>query len=222
MTFNGYRILQAVTLIAVTAGPVVAAQPDGAIGVWIDQTGRGAVEVTNCGKNLCGRVVWLKDEKDVKGCGIQILGDVKPVAGGKWDGGWIYDPDEGAKYSVELTPLGADKLKVLGYSGSKFFSETMIWKRAPADLKKCGEARTVTAALPSELTTPSAQPASPETSNGPVAQTEAKADAPAENVPTSTSVDPVTVPSQPRKAGAKRDRECTVEFSSIQISFPCP
>ena len=106
------------------------------------------MEITECGANLCGRAVWIKDPKDSKGCGIQIIGNAKPVAGGKWDNGWIYDPDEDAKYSVELTPLAGDKLKVLGYSGSKFFSETMIWKRAPADLKRCDQTAAVTPAVP--------------------------------------------------------------------------
>jgi len=107
-------------------------------GLWYDHTGRGAVEITKCGPNLCGRVVWVQDAKNGKACGIQILGNVQPVAGGKWDNGWIYDPDDDAKYSVELTPMGGDRLKVLGYAGSKMFSETMTWRRAPTNLKRCG------------------------------------------------------------------------------------
>ena len=105
-------------------------------GVWIDHTGRGAVEIADCNGRMCGKLVWLKDNKNGQVCGKQIIGDAKPVASGKWDGGWIYDPEEDEKYSVELTPMG-DQLKVVGYMGSKIFSETMIWKRAPADLKKC-------------------------------------------------------------------------------------
>lgn len=108
-----------------------------ATGVWIDHTGRGAVEISNCGGNLCGRIVWVKDAGHSKACGTRVIGNVKPVAGGKWDGGWIYDPDQGARYSVELTPLGHDRLKVMGYAGSKFLSETMIWKRASGDVKRC-------------------------------------------------------------------------------------
>jgi uncharacterized protein (DUF2147 family) len=108
-----------------------------ATGVWIDHTGRGAVEITDCGGKLCGRVVWLKNDAHNDTCGKQIIGNVKPVRGGKWDGGWIYDPEANSKYDVEITPLGADRLKVLGYMGSKFLSETMIWKRAPVDLKRC-------------------------------------------------------------------------------------
>ena len=78
-------------------------------------------------------------EQHKEGCNFQIIGDVKPVAGGKWDGGWIIDPekDPKQKYDVEITPLGDQKLKVMGYAGIKFLSETMIWTRAPADLKRC-------------------------------------------------------------------------------------
>ena len=55
---------------------VEAAQPP--TGVWIDHTGRGAVEIKDCGDgNLCGHVVWLKDTNDAKGCGLQILYHVR-------------------------------------------------------------------------------------------------------------------------------------------------
>lgn len=130
------RLLQAVSVAAVSVVAAAPASAGSATGLWVDHTGRGAIEITNCGANLCGRLVWLKDEKNNKACGTQIIGNVKPVAGGKWDGGWIYDPDQGAKYSVEITPMG-DKLKVMGYQGSKFLSETMIWRRASGELKRC-------------------------------------------------------------------------------------
>jgi uncharacterized protein (DUF2147 family) len=124
-----------IAVVAACATPALANEPTG---VWYDHTGRGAVEITRCGSNLCGRLVWLKDPQNSKACGIQILGDVKPVSRGRWDGGWIYDPEKDAKYSVELTPVSEQTLKVVGYLGTKFLSETMMWKRAPADLKRCG------------------------------------------------------------------------------------
>jgi uncharacterized protein (DUF2147 family) len=129
------KIAAVAAFAAAAAGPAYSAEP---VGLWYDHTGRGAVEITKCGANLCGRLVWLKDEKNKKACGLQIVGDVKPVSGGKWDNGWIYDPEKDSKYSVELTPMNDQTLKVVGYMGSKLFSETMTWKRAPADLKRCG------------------------------------------------------------------------------------
>ena len=135
----------AATLFA--AGAAVAGQAP--TGLWIDHTGRGAVEITQCGKNLCGHVAWVKDAEHMSTCGMQILGDVKPVGGGKWDGGWIYDPDRDSKFDVELTPVGTEKLSVMGYAGMKFLSETMTWKRAPDSLKNSKDASETTAAAKS-------------------------------------------------------------------------
>ena len=81
------RVLKSAAVAAPLLASGTAFADGGATGVWIDHTGRGAVEITNCGSNLCGRVVWIKDEKNAKGCGIQIIGNAKPVAGGKWDNG---------------------------------------------------------------------------------------------------------------------------------------
>jgi uncharacterized protein (DUF2147 family) len=125
----------AVTLLA--AG--VAHAENSPLGVWIDQTGRGAVEIRECDGNLCGYVAWVKDTKDQEGCGEQIIGNVEPVGAGTWDNGWIYDPDRGKKFDVEIKPISADELRVTGYAGLKWLSETMTWKRAPADLQKCSK-----------------------------------------------------------------------------------
>lgn len=107
-------------------------------GVWIDHTSRGAVEIKDCGDgNLCGHVVWTKETADSKGCGLQILGNVKPVGGNQWDNGWIYSPEKKQKFSVELTPLDGNRLRVKGYKGIKLLSKTMIWHRASSALERC-------------------------------------------------------------------------------------
>ncbi len=107
------------------------------LGVWLNDTGRGAVEIKPCGSALCGRVVWLRDEKDSKGCGKQIIGGAKSVGSNVWDGGWIYSPERGKTFDVELKPLSNGTLQVTGYAGVRFLSKTMIWTKAPADLKRC-------------------------------------------------------------------------------------
>jgi uncharacterized protein (DUF2147 family) len=108
-------------------------------GLWIDHTGRGGVEITKCGDRLCGHVAWLKDAKNSEACGVQVIGDAKSMRNGTWDRGWIYDPEAESKYDVELKPIGSNKLRVMGYAGTKFLSETMIWKRAPVGLTKCSK-----------------------------------------------------------------------------------
>ncbi len=131
------RFLQAAILASVTVAAAPALASTSPTGIWIDHTGRGAVEIKQCGNNLCGNVVWLEDGANAEACGLQILGNVKPVARNRWDRGWIYDPDKDTKYDVEITVLRSGKLKILGYAGTKWFSETMFWTRAPANLQLC-------------------------------------------------------------------------------------
>ncbi|HEX2843500.1 DUF2147 domain-containing protein [Hyphomicrobium sp.] len=138
------------TLTLAAAGLIIWAAPSHAAsdpsGIWFDHNGRGAVEIAPCasGNGLCGYVVHIKDPKNNKRCGTQILGNVTP--GG---GGWIYSPDRGKKYSVELTRLSDDKLRVVGNAGS-FFSKTFTWNRAPDDVARCGETTAAAPAKPTE------------------------------------------------------------------------
>jgi uncharacterized protein (DUF2147 family) len=104
-------------------------------GLWYDHTGRSAIQVSKCGSGLCGRIVWLKNKSHNSVCGTSIIGGGKRV-GNSYDTGWIYSPERRKKYSVEITHMGGS-LKVMGYAGSKFLSKTMIWKRAPSNLKRC-------------------------------------------------------------------------------------
>jgi uncharacterized protein (DUF2147 family) len=146
-----------------------------AVGVWIDHTGRGAVEIHPCGAisgpgaaaapppkkkpleapDLCGRIVWLQNPNDEKGnpliddlnknpakrggpiCGLQIIGDVKLQSDGSWDKGWIYDPEKGSSFDVELRLRSPEALQVKGYLGVKFLNETYVWRRAKQLPPKC-------------------------------------------------------------------------------------
>lgn len=116
-------------------------------GLWLDHTGRGAVEISACGPSLCGHIVWLKEPIDRQGrplrdakneetgkrnrpiCGLQVIGEVKPQRDGTWDEGWIYDPEQGEQFDLELRLRTADALQVKGYKGLKFLNETFQWKR---------------------------------------------------------------------------------------------
>ncbi|MDO9384694.1 MAG: DUF2147 domain-containing protein [Hyphomicrobiaceae bacterium] len=144
------KLRAAALVLAAIVLPGAASAASDATGVWLNDTGRGAIEIKQCGGALCGHVVWVKDGSDAKGCGRQIIGDAQPVKTGLWDNGWIYSPEKKKRYDVELKAMDGDKLRVTGYAGSKFFSKTMIWKRAPADLERCGTETAKAAAPPAK------------------------------------------------------------------------
>lgn len=124
-------------------------------GVWIDDTGKGAVRIEACGGNLCGRIVWLRDPLNAQGqplrdknnpdpakqtrpiCGLPTLGQLVPLPEGGYDGGWVYDPKVGKTYDVAITLNGPNELQVTGYKGVRFLGKTFVWTRAKAELAPC-------------------------------------------------------------------------------------
>ena len=146
---------QALVFLAATATLLLMAvslhaQPriGGVAGVWIDHTGQGAVEITPCGPNMCGSVVWLKDplKKSKSGrpiCGAQILGDLQKRRNDTWDAGWIYNPEDEERFSAEIKLENESTLLVTGYLGIKLLGETFTWKRAPDTLERCAGKRAI-------------------------------------------------------------------------------
>ena len=146
------RAFTAATAIFAVFPAIARAGDASPLGVWIDNTGRGAVEIKPCaGNNLCGHVVWVRNSKDIKGCGRQIIGAARPIGSKGMHQGWIYSPEKKQRYDVEFVPSGADQLRVTGYAGIKLFSRTMYWTRASSDLVRCDSTQTAqTAPKPSE------------------------------------------------------------------------
>ena len=154
--FAGLTIAAGAALAQVPAQPQAAPPPAADIaGLWIDHTGRGAVEIAPCGAKLCGHVYWLQSAVDTKTgrplvdhknpdaskrrnpiCGLQILGDLAKTgtgrAGAVWGSGWIYNPEDGGSFDAEVQLLAPDRLQVMGYLGIKLFNETYVWRRAPS------------------------------------------------------------------------------------------
>lgn len=134
--------------------------PPAPFGVWFDDTGRGAVEIRNCGDGLCGHIVWLQEAVNAKGqpitdgynpdagkrtrpvCGIQVIGDARLQNDGTWDNGWIYDPKTGKQYDVAIAVERPDRLKITGYKGVKFLSKSFAWTRAPGNIGRCDQITT--------------------------------------------------------------------------------
>ena len=124
-------------------------------GVWLDDSGKGAIELRACDKSICGYIVWLKKATGRDGgplrdrlnpkqsrqnrpiCGLQVIGRLKQQEDGSWDKGWIYDPKQGKSFDVEIRRMSANGLQVKGYLGMKFLSETFMWRRVEGDFVRC-------------------------------------------------------------------------------------
>ncbi len=132
-----------------------AAPPLPETGIWYDDTKQGAVEITQCGKKLCGHIVWLENPLTEDGtpiidkynsdpskakrpvCGLQVLGELTIQEDGTYDNGWVYDPKVGHTFNVAINLVDPNKLHVRGYAKLKIFGRSLTWTRAPNNLERC-------------------------------------------------------------------------------------
>lgn len=202
--------------------PAFAAEPTG---VWVNDTGRGAIEIKACGNKLCGHVVWVKDTTDADGCGRQILGDLTSAGGGTWGGddAWVYSPEKKKKYNVEVTPLSDGTLKVKGYAGISFLSKTMIWTKAPADLPRCGEQQAaVTPSVPAEKAAPSAPSEKAPSAAAPPVEKAAPAPEKGPDVAESEGEgDSVDIEGIVGDVFTRKDGKCKVDTPWVKLDFDC-
>ena len=125
---------------------VSAQNQDSIVGEWYTAEERSLVEIYKCEELYCGKVVWLKNPKDEGGLdkvdknnpdetkrnqkllGLNIIRGFKYKGYNRWEGGKIYDPDNGKTYSCKMT-LEGEKLKVRGYIGISLFGRTTVWTK---------------------------------------------------------------------------------------------
>ncbi|MDW6025466.1 DUF2147 domain-containing protein [Mesorhizobium sp. BAC0120] len=117
---------------------------------WQTNDGKAVVEIYRCeGEKLCGRIVWLNPRLQREGsglvdannpdpslrnrsiCGLEVLKGLTPDQNGAWDGGRVYDPEEGRSYNAALASRGPNEIAVTGYLGLRALGETMIWHKRP-------------------------------------------------------------------------------------------
>ena len=125
--------------VAITFASAVSlpAMAENVTGRWAMTDGRVTVAVSNCGKNICAKIVGLKEPiSKIDGkpkidrenpdpalrkrplIGLEILVDMKSAGGGKWEGA-IYNADDGKTYSATLK-LAANKIKLQACVASVF------------------------------------------------------------------------------------------------------
>ena len=117
---------------------VLAAMPTTAFaadpqGVWLTADKDAALTISNCGGQLCGRIIWLESAADRSGsrrldqnnpdpakrtqriCGLVVISDLQPSDPNTWDG-YVYNPQDGKTYSGNITVLSDKALRIRAYT----------------------------------------------------------------------------------------------------------
>lgn len=127
---------------------VASASPDGVLGKWKTETRGGIVEITRCGKSICGKLLTsdgmaanpdLKDGKNEDARlrdrplkGIALLSGPFQYGDGTWKGGSIYKADNGKTYGATISAIDANTIEVKGCVMAPL-CRTQTWTRVRRD-----------------------------------------------------------------------------------------
>jgi uncharacterized protein (DUF2147 family) len=169
-------------LAAVTAGSGVfavdAAEQSAPIssnspaGFWMTEDHAWTVQISRCGSLYCGTIVGLgwsprpdavrtdlqnpdPAKRTATLCGLPVLGGFMPVLDtpGKWENGWIYDPETGKTYQSEIKLEGSDRLNLRGFVIMSLFGRSEHLTRVSAPLSRCSNVPGVATGIPATAST---------------------------------------------------------------------
>ena len=122
-------------------------ESDKIIGIWEVGSGKARVKITKYGDKFGGKIVWLKEptypdgtkkvdknnpdetKRTVPLLGFNNLLGFSYKGKSEYDGGTIYDPENGNVYNCNITLKDDNTLEVRGYIGVSLFGITDNWKR---------------------------------------------------------------------------------------------
>ena len=122
-------------------------ESDKIIGVWEVGSGKARVKITKYGDKFGGKIVWLKEpnyengtkkvdknnpdeaKRTVPLLGFNNLLGFSYKGKSEYDGGTIYDPENGSTYNCIISLEDDNTIKVRGYIGVQVFGRTDTWKR---------------------------------------------------------------------------------------------
>jgi uncharacterized protein (DUF2147 family) len=154
----GVAMRRAATTALLVAGLLLVSRQATATtpeGLWYAEGGAAQVEIARCGRELCGRVAWLRSPLDEDGCtlrdlrnpdpqlrarpvvGIELLRGLRRADDGSWTGGTIYDPSSGRTYRCNLRLDGHGRLELRGWVGVSWLGRTTRWVRVGRENPSC-------------------------------------------------------------------------------------
>ncbi len=130
---------------------------DAIVGIWNTADNDAKIEMYKCGSGYCGRIVHLEEPNyppdDKQGMGGQPMVDrnnpnpalrKRPLIGltflegfqyqgdNVWDGGRIYNPENGKFYKARISLADGDHILLRGYWGISLLGKTETWVRVAA------------------------------------------------------------------------------------------
>ncbi len=141
------KIILALLLPLLYSVPSLAQSGDAVLGVWQSGHGNVRVRIFKTGETYNGKIAWLRVENDESGkpktdknnpseslrsrplLGIEALSDFIYKGNGVWEGGTVYDPRSGKKYSCKMSISGSGALEIRAYMGISLIGKTQIWTR---------------------------------------------------------------------------------------------
>ena len=149
-------ILLAAVLLA-SPWPALGADADAIVGLWDTQEKDAKIEIFKCGLAFCGRIAQMDeptyspDEKGMAGLprvdrynpdpglrkrpllGLRFMEEFRYVGGSTWDGGRIYNPENGKFYKARISLPDGRRLMLRGYWGVSLLGRTEVWVRSFSD-----------------------------------------------------------------------------------------
>ena len=151
MKRRNFLTLSVILMVSLLIGSLFARQDgkekDKIIGVWEVGSGKARVKVFAYGEKFAGKIVWLKEPNYPEGgpkvdrnnpdeslrtkplLGFTNLTGFEAKGNGKYEGGTIYDPENGSTYNCIIEMKDDNTLEVRGYIGVALFGRTDVWKR---------------------------------------------------------------------------------------------
>jgi uncharacterized protein (DUF2147 family) len=124
-----------------------SSEADKILGLWVTGSGKGRIQISKYGDKYGGKLVWLREPNDQSGnpklddknpdpakrknpkIGLNNLLGFTYDGKGEYEGGTIYDPENGKTYKCIMTLKDDNTLDVRGYIGFSLIGRTDTWKR---------------------------------------------------------------------------------------------
>ena len=135
----GQVLVFAAALMA--ALPALAEPMSDIVGRWRDSDGESEIAINRCGAALCGKIVWLKQERfDIYNpdetlrkrslLGMQVISGFRPAAKGGLQGEG-YNPADGKTYRTTLELASPRSLVMRGCVLGGLICDDDTWSRQP-------------------------------------------------------------------------------------------